>query len=286
MLTHLALAISLAFLALPVPTPTPELPAAGRLVPVTFKSAALAGARRYLVWLPPGYTPKSGSTYPVVVLLHGLGGEAQDWFDPALGDLSRTVERLLTEHRVAPFIAVAPDGGNGYWTDHLGKPRERYGAFIDEVQADASTRFRIASERAAIVGVSMGGHGALSRGLMAPTRYRAIVSLSGALFPEPPTHRDIYKQVWGYPADRAHWLLTAPMALAQRLTSDGLLPGIFLHCGRADSDRFRAGNAAMARLLSERGIPHETVLTDLGHTWTNWRSVSEHWLTWLDPRLR
>ena len=46
-----------------------------------------------------------------------------------------------------------------------------------------------------LVGVSMGGHGALSRAFITPDRYVAAVSLSGALFDEPPTHRPIYKKV-------------------------------------------------------------------------------------------
>lgn len=289
MLTHLALAILLSLVAAPLPTPaTPAAPTEGdgRLVPFTFDSVALAGERRYLAWLPPGYERDAQTSYPVVLLLHGLGGEGRDWFDAALGDLSRTLPRLIADGRIAPFVAVAPDGDNGYWTDHLGKPTERYGAFIDEVFADAARRLRVDPRRAAIVGASMGGHGALSRGLMAPERYRAVVSLAGALFPEPPTHRAIYKKVWGSPAAPEHWNATAPMAIAARLTSDQRLPALFLQCGRADTERFLDWNLAASRLLTARGIPHELVLTDGGHGWTTWRAVSERWLTWLAPLLR
>lgn len=286
MLTHLALAILLSVAATPTPTPAGPPDGDGRVVPFTFESAALPGKRRYLAWLPPGYQREATASYPVVVLLHGLGGQGADWFDPALGDLSRTLPRLVADGRVAPFIALAPDGGNGYWTDHFGQPTARYGAFIDEVLADGAGRLRIAQGRAAIVGVSMGGHGALSRGLMAPERYRAVVSLAGALFPEPPTHRPIYKKVWGSPADPAHWSATAPMAIAARLTGDQRLPALFLHCGRADTDRFIDWTLEASRLLTARGIPHERVLTDGGHGWTTWRTVSERWLTWLDPLLR
>jgi S-formylglutathione hydrolase FrmB len=281
MLTHFALLLAL--VAAPAPAPLPH-PGTGSLVPVSFSSAALAGRESYLAWLPPDYSPER--RYPIVVLLHGLGGEGADWFDPALGDLPRALGTLLSERRVPPFIALAPNGKNGYWTDHLAAPEARYGTFIDEVVADAERRFPIALERAVIVGVSMGGHGALSRALMDPTRYRAVVSLAGALFPEPPTHRQIYKQVWGDPADRAHWEATAPMALARRLTADSALPALFIHCGRADTDRFIDWNLAADQLLTQRGIPHELVLTEGGHGWTTWRSVSPRWLQWIAAYLR
>ncbi len=284
MLTNLALLLLLALSDSPAPTDL--RPTVARIVPVTFKSQALPGERRYLAWLPPGYREGAGIEYPVVVLLHGLGGEGADWFDPQLGDLQPTLERFIADKRIAPFVALAPDGGNGYWTDHIGAPRERYGALIDEVLANAEGRFDLASERVAIVGVSMGGHGAMSRALMSPAHYRAVVSLSGALFDEPPTHRQIYKKVWGFPADREHWSATAPMAIARHLKGDAKLPAIFLACGRVDADRFLDWNTAASRLLSARGIAHELVLTEGGHTWTNWRSLTERWLTWLTPYLR
>lgn len=265
--------------------PSERLQRHDRLVPVTFESEALAGRQRYLAWLPPSYREDAGD-YPVVVLLHGLGGEGADWFAPGLGDLRPVLGELLRDRRIDPFVALAPDGGSGYWTDHLGEPRKRYGAFIDEVIADADGRFAIATDRAAIVGVSMGGHGAMSRALMEPTRYRGVVSMAGALFEEPPTHRTIYQQVWGYPADPGHWRATAPVALMRRLTRGGPAPSIFLSCGRGDRDRFLPLTEAASRLLDGRGIRHELMLTDGGHTWSAWRASFGRWLQWLRPRLR
>jgi len=284
MLSNLALLLLLMLSDAPTPA-RPTTPA--HIVAVTFTSKALSGERRYLAWLPPGYRQDAGVDYPVVVLLHGLGGEGGDWFDAEKGDLRPTLDRLMRDKRIAPFVALAPDGDNGYWTDHFRAPREGYGSFIDEVLANADARFDIAVERAAIVGVSMGGHGAMSRAFMAPGRYRAVVSLSGALFDRPPTHRPIYKKVWGFPADRGHWAATSPMAIVERSKpGDIRLPAVFLACGRVDADRFLDWNTEAAQLLTARGIAHELVLTEAGHTWTNWRSLSERWLPWMAPYLR
>lgn len=258
------------------------------LVTTTFQSKALGGRQRYEVWLPPSRraNPKDTTRLPLVVLLHGLGGKGADWFDPALGALSPSLTSTIRSGAMPEVIVVAPNGGNGYWTDHFqgGKKPSHYGAFIDEVISDARVRFHT-SDVTAIVGASMGGHGAMSRGLMAPGRFAAIVSLAGALFPEPPTHRKIYKQVWGDPADPEHWSKTAPMALL-RTVEPARVPPLFLQCGKADLDRFLDMTMAAAERLKSLGIPFELVLTEGGHGWTTWRAVNERWLTWLGPRLR
>ncbi len=258
----------------------------GKLETHRFKSAALGGTRSYLVWLPPGYRD-SESAYPLVILLHGLGGEGRDWFDPKLGDLRTTLDALVGSGRIKPFIAIAPDGGNGYWTDHLGYPTEPrhsgYGTFIEEAANDAQNRLR-ADGRRAIVGVSMGGHGALSAALQRPERYVAVVSIAGALFPEAPTHRPIYKKVWGDPANATHWRQTAPMALLADIDPQQA-PAIWLHCGLDDIERFLGLTRGAAGLLTERGITHELVTTPGGHDWTTWRQVSEQWLRWLDALI-
>jgi len=285
---------TLATLATLAPLATPaRAESRGELTTATFESRTLGGRQSYVVWLPPSRVraPKSKEPLPIVVLLHGLGGEGRDWFDPALGALGPSLLQAIATGDMPEVIAIAPNGHNGYWTDHLAggskkaaKHKNHYGAFIDEVIAHAEARFSGSGVRA-IVGASMGGHGALSRALMAPERFAAVVSMAGALFPEPPTHRKIYKLVWGDPADPDHWARTAPMALMRGLEPNKA-PPIFLHCGKNDLDRFLDMTMGAAERLRSLGVPFELALTEGGHGWTTWRGVNARWLAWLGPKLR
>jgi len=279
--------IALALLFVPPSAAAREpIPAGkGRVEEVRYKSAALGTAARYHVYLPPGYAA-GARRYPTIVALHGLGGESHDWFSPEHADLGRQLDRMIGEGAIRPVIVIAPDGLAGYWTDHLGGARgTAWGSFIGEVIDDAAQRFRT-SERRAIVGVSMGGHGAMSHGLMHPDRFVAIVSMAGALFPEPPTHRPIYKKVWGDPPDAAHFGRTAPMPLIATWPADRAVPALWLACGRGDTDRFLDWTLAADRVLTERGVAHTLELFDGGHHWGTWRPMGPRWLAWLDPLLR
>lgn len=266
----------------------PKAPAAeagARISEVRFQSAALGARERYLVVLPAGYGAHPERRYPVIYLLHGLGGGPRDWLDHA--GIDRVLDGLVAAGTAAPAILVAPDGGNAYWTDHLGGAR--WGAFVaDDLLADVDARFRTRAERSgrAIAGVSMGGHGALSIGLQHPDRFAAVVSLAGALFPEAPTHRPIYKKVWGFPADPAHWEATAPIELMRRLDPKAA-PRIYLACGDDDVKTGFLEDALLAhRILSERGISHELRVNDGGHTWGPWAELGPDWLRFVAKALR
>ncbi len=256
-----------------------------------FRSAALDLERSYVVVLPPGYDAARKKPYPVVYLLHGLGGAPRDWLTYA--HLDTELERLVAGREVQPLVLVAPDGDNAYWTDHLGTPGApgpRWGTYVaDDVLAEVEARFNVRRDGAgrAIAGASMGGHGAMSVGLMHPQRFAAVVSLAGALFAEPPTHRKIYKRVWGFPADAAHWAATSPIALIRALPPRAKgVPALYLECGDDDPAGFLEDAILAHQLLLERELPHELRVNDGGHTWSAWTFVTEDWLRFVSGKLK
>src|SRR5205085_1416910 len=62
--------------------------------------------RRMQVYTPPGYT--KGKKYPVLYLLHGIGGDETEWQRFARPDI--LLDNLLAEGKVVPMIVVMPNG--------------------------------------------------------------------------------------------------------------------------------------------------------------------------------
>src|SRR5215212_961321 len=57
----------------------PAAPASGRSTAQTFRSAALGRTMPFLVYTPPGYDESDDRRYPVLYMLHGLGGSYRSW---------------------------------------------------------------------------------------------------------------------------------------------------------------------------------------------------------------
>ena len=163
----------------------PCLPAAGAGI-VTFgltaKSPALGHPIPYAVYRPfPA--PPSRERWPVVYLLHGVGGEAGDWF--TWGNLGPILDQAMAEGRVPPMIVVAPGFADSWYEDSPdpgGFGLVETALATDLVAAiDKSLPTARCREGRAIGGLSMGGWGAMLEGLDHPDVFGAVMSFSGAL---------------------------------------------------------------------------------------------------------
>jgi poly(3-hydroxybutyrate) depolymerase len=87
----------------------------------TFLSANLDREMPYYVYLPPGYDTQPETRYPVLYMLHGMGGSNAEWL--GYGLLGRAHD-MMSVGQSAPFLIVLPQGDQGYWMDHAaGGPR-------------------------------------------------------------------------------------------------------------------------------------------------------------------
>ena len=106
----------------------PEAPAAlferreniphGTLDTIEYDSKTVGTRRKMLVYTPPGYS--TATKYPVVYLLHGIGGDETEWQRFAKPDI--LFDNLLADGKIVPFVAVFPNG-RAQKDDHL-KPGE------------------------------------------------------------------------------------------------------------------------------------------------------------------
>lgn len=245
---------------------------------VTFRSPALGRDMQYRVILPVSLAP--GQKLPVVYLLHGGGGGFRDWSN--YSDVARFAESGL--------ILVMPEGDDSYDTNAVDRPQDRYEDYIaTDLIAEVERQFPTANGRAnrAIVGVSMGGFGAVKLALKRPDLFVFAAGISSAVdVPSRPFsikrplqwryHRSIFGP-WGGRAQQEN----DPFVLA-RSADPGKTPFMFLTCG--DQEGLLPANRKLAAILRERHFQQEFHVVRGGHDWTQWneelegcfRSLLEH----------
>jgi enterochelin esterase-like enzyme len=79
---------------------------AGVVERVEFDSKVTGGKRPASVYLPPGYS--TSTKYPVLYLLHGIGGNETHW--PGPGAAAAILDNLIADGKAVPMIVVMPNG--------------------------------------------------------------------------------------------------------------------------------------------------------------------------------
>jgi S-formylglutathione hydrolase FrmB len=242
---------------------------------ITFPSAALHRDMQYRAIFPASLA--AGEKLPVVYLLHGGGGGFHDWSNYS----------AVAGYAEQNLILVMPEGNSSYYTNSATRPDDRYEDYIaTDLIADVENRFPAASGRSnrAIVGVSMGGFGAVKIALRHPELYSFAAGLSPALdVPSRPFsikrieqwrfHSSIFGP-WGSPSRRDN----DPFVLA-RSADPTRTPYLFLTCG--EQEGLLPTNRAFAALLEKRHFQYEFHTTRGGHDWNQWNG----WLPDLFPSL-
>jgi hypothetical protein len=80
--------------------------ARGRLEMITYESKTVGTSRRLNVYTPPNYS--ADNKYPVLYLLHGIGGDETEWQRFAAVDT--LFDNLIADKKAVPMIVVMPNG--------------------------------------------------------------------------------------------------------------------------------------------------------------------------------
>ncbi|HKG14759.1 MAG TPA: alpha/beta hydrolase family protein [Pyrinomonadaceae bacterium] len=246
---------------------------------VQFESRLVGAPLPYNVLLPADY--KRGASkhrrYPVLYLLHGLGGSAADWVS--------TRARLADYAAQYPFIVVVPEGKDGWYTDGPAPDAKFESYFVEELMPDVDRRFRTIASREgrAVAGLSMGGYGSMKFALKHPGLFAFAASMSGALAvaswtPDqriPEFVRPSVLRVYG-DAGSAARLENDVYKLVRELSPERVkaLPFLYLDCGTED---FLITNSRdFSALLIEKKVAHEFRELPGTHSWPYWdRQVQE-----------
>lgn len=203
----------------------------------------------YSVYLPAGYTEEK--QYPVLYLLHGSGGDQNEWW--VYDDLADDADAMMASGEVPEMIIVTPDGKTWMYIDNCygnGLYYERY--FFEELMPEVESRYSLRRERGsrAVGGFSMGGYGALRYGVMHHELFCYAYAMSSV--------------IGGYGA--------TDMGNIIGNYQPSNLPGITLECG--DRDYFTYDNREFSAQLTALGIAHEHIERSGGHDWTFWSACT------------
>lgn len=260
---------------------------AGDVFTETFRSAAIGRDYKYTVYLPDGYQ-KDNKRYPVLYLLHGAGGDENEWLYK--GGAKETLDALIARRLIKPMIVVMPGHTAAWWVDGAREKGET--ALLKEVMPHAEGKYRIDAVRGnrLIAGLSAGGYGTLNLVFKYPQMFAAAAILSPAIYdPVPPGHSSGVRQPpfqkdGKFDADL--WKsLNYPVHIEAYKKSGVIVP---LYINSGDHDTF--GIALQAAMLYERLRLHQPTalefrVVDGDHEWAVWRDTLGDALQFMSPRI-
>ncbi len=241
-----------------------------------YHSPGLDKERRITIYTPPGY--ENGSEqYPVLYLLHGMGGDEEAWI--SLGRTAQIMDNLIAQGKARPMIVVMPNGNvsqqaaPGESTRGLFQPTMQLSNTMDGMKEETfpdiirfvEDNYRVKSnkEDRAIAGLSMGGFHSLHISRYHPDTFDYVGLFSPAVFPNENATSAVYEQFDG---------------TLKRQNENGF-ELYWIAIGETDFLYNQVVN--YRQKLDELGMPYEYVETAGGHTWKNWRE----YMTVFVPRL-
>lgn len=245
---------------------------------VAIPSLAMGKVFNANVILPESYFLDSTlNFYPVVYLLHGYSGNYADWYErvPRLKDFSTEYEMII----------VTPDGNyNSWYLNSYQDSTQLFYAYISqEVPSYIDAHFRTYQDARSrgIMGLSMGGHGALSIALEHPDWFGIAGSMSGVV--DLRTHPDdweISKQLGPYTEDSTRWATHSVVAIAEKVRE---APHLIFDCGT--EDELLSDNEYLHQVLLSKDIPHTYTARPGSHDWLYWEEAIAYQLLFFKQRF-
>ena len=229
----------------------------GKLETVEYDSATVGVKRKARVYTPPGYS--KDTKYPVLYLLHGIGGDENEWARGGAPDM--ILDNLYANKKAVPMIVVLPNGRASKdltAKDPIPKQSPAFAAFEKELLTDLipfvekTYPAKGGRESRAIAGLSMGGGQSLNFGLGNLDTFAWVGGFSSA----PNTKR---------PAD----------LIKDHAEASKKLKLLYVACG--DKDGLFRISEGVHKMLDENKVPHEyRVIPGGGHDFKVWRSDLYH----------
>lgn len=237
----------------------------GTVSRIWYRCEASGKERRLSVYTPAGYET-SGLRYPVLYLLHGMGGDEESWL--TLGNLAQIMDNLIAQGKAKPMIVVMPNGNmdlqaapgygpEGYIVPTIELPHTTDGWFEQSFPnivrfIDKNYHTTPRKQSRAIAGLSMGGFHAMQISKEYPDLFNYVGLFSAAINHgqgDTPIYQNFMNKLRTQFARKPelYWIAIGKEDFLYNENAE--------FCQMLDTNRFR----------------HEYFETHGGHTWRNWR---------------
>ena len=241
----------------------------GTVSKIWYESPTAGLTRRLTVYTPAGYET-SGKEYPVLYLLHGIGGDENAWSE--LGRAAQIMDNLIAQGKAEPMLVVMTNGNisqeacpgetsEGLRVPTMMLPKTMEGSFetaFPDVVKFIEKTYRVKKDKAhrAIAGLSMGGCHSLFISINYPDLF-GYVGLFSAAVDRQQNSQEGYPNIY---ADRNQKI--------DRLFSKH--PKLFW-IGIGKTDFLIQSNNDLRAYLDSKNHKYTYLETEGGHIWRNWR---------------
>ena len=239
----------------------------GTVSKVWYPSATAGFDRRLTVYTPAGYESNPKVKYPVLYVLHGIGGDEDAWVTQ--GRATQILDNLIARGEAKPMIVVFTNGNisqeaaplensTDYTRPTMQLPQTMEGTFetsFPEIVKFIDSRYRTIAkkESRAICGLSMGGFHTLYISINNPDLFGYSGMFSAAIGVNDPGISPIYQD---FDNKLATYFSKKPK---------------LLWIGIGQTDFLIQANNDFRKKLDENKFPYTYMETDGGHIWRNWR---------------
>ena len=231
----------------------------GSLTHRWYNSKGLGMERRINIYTPPGYE-SSNQKYPVLYLLHGFGGDEDEWVN--FGRATQILDNLIAQGKAEPMLVVMTNGHTamqaapgessmGFYKPGREKDRaDERGAFVNsfgDVIDFVESNYRVIKDKShrAVAGLSMGGGHAVNISRTYENTFDYVGVFSSAASGDAEFDASLKKQF-----------------------EDGV-ELYWIGIGREDFIYDR--NKEFRAKLDEMGVDYTYLETGYGHVWKCWR---------------
>lgn len=234
----------------------------GELKTLTYFSQTSDSERKVNVILPVNY--KASEAYPVLYLLHGIGGDENEWLSGAPNEV---LHNLLAEGKAKSMIIVIPNirvrhksvttPPGFYSAEHF----KEFDAFLNDLNTslipfiEGQYKIKAGRENHAVAGLSMGGRSALHVGLNRPDYFAFIGAFTPAVGLLP-------------------YNMEAGLFDAKSMTlPENLKKNTYIMISRGTTDRVVADwPLQYSDVLKANAIAHDYYIVEGGHDFKVWKS--------------